>query len=236
MPIVYGSAKADNINLSTRTADYTIYGDGLHDYSAQPANNTIRSGSGHDTIYAGYGSDFVQSGGGNDTIFGYGADGLTGGASSAYAEHDGDDLLDGGAGNDTIFGGGGNDQLLGGAGDDVLHGEFGTDGINGGDGNDIISGGYGTDYLRGGAGSDIFAYAYSYNGAASDANGGRDVIRDFQSGTDKIDLSGYFIAPADLTFTQTARGLLLSFPAVYETGEILLEGVSGVRAGDIVFG
>ncbi|KAA2211562.1 hypothetical protein [Teichococcus oryzae] len=50
----------------------------------------------------------------------------------------------------------------------------------------------------------------------------------------KIDLSGYFIASADLA--EAARGLLLSFPAVYETGEILLEGVRGVRAGDIVFG
>jgi Ca2+-binding RTX toxin-like protein len=235
MPIFYGSAKADNINFSTRTANYTIYGDGLHDTPAQPSNNTIRSGSGDDTIYAGYGSDFVQSGSGDDTIYGYGAGGLTAGATFAYAERDGADLLDGGAGNDRIFGGGGNDQLLGGAGHDILHGGSGTDGISGGDGNDIISSGYGTDYLRGGAGSDIFLYAYSDSGDASDANGGRDTIRDFQSGTDKIDISGYYVSVADLTFTQTARGLLLSFPAVYETGEILLEGVSNLRAGDLVF-
>ncbi|MFC4170403.1 M10 family metallopeptidase C-terminal domain-containing protein [Teichococcus aestuarii] len=234
MPIFYGSANADIINLSTRTADYTIYGNGLDDYSASSSNNTIHSGSGSDTIYAGYGRDIVRAGAGNDTIFGYGADGLTAGATAAYAEYDGSDVLNGGAGNDSIFGGGGNDHLLGGTGHDILHGEGGNDIVDGGDGNDIISSGEGADILRGGAGSDVFIYTYSATGA-SDANGGRDIIRDFQSGADKVDLSGYNISSTDLTINQTAKGLLLSFLAVYETGEILLEGVSGLHAGDIVF-
>lgn len=91
--------------------------------------------------------------------------------------------LSGAAGNDTLNGGLGNDTLNGGADNDVLNGEAGNDVLNGDAGNDTLSGGAGADTLNGGAGSDNFKYS-------STAELG-DVIQDFLSGTDKIDLTGF---------------------------------------------
>jgi Ca2+-binding RTX toxin-like protein len=69
-------------------------------------------------------------------------------------------------GNLILFAGGGHDTLLG------------------GDGADLIVGGGGSDSLTGGAGADTFRYD-----AASDSIGLADLIGDFQSGLDRIDLS-----------------------------------------------
>ena len=65
--------------------------------------------------------------------------------------------------------------LFAGGGHDVLYG---------GDGADLIVGGGGADSLTGGAGADTFRYD-----AASDSVGLADLIGDFQSGLDRIDLS-----------------------------------------------
>jgi Ca2+-binding RTX toxin-like protein len=70
---------------------------------------------------------------------------------------------------------GGNLTLFAGGGHDVL---------TGGDGADLIVGGGGSDSLTGGAGADTFRYD-----AASDSVGLADLIGDFQSGLDRIDLS-----------------------------------------------
>ncbi|MFC3125130.1 calcium-binding protein [Pseudoroseomonas globiformis] len=233
MPTYLGGSGSDTINLSGQTQDYLVYGDGYRTPSQSAGNNKIWGGSGNDTIYAGYGQDQVYGGAGNDIIYGDGGAGPTPGATSQYALLDKADTLHGDAGNDIIFGGGGNDYIAGGSGNDILHGGAGNDAISGGDGDDIISGGYGADMLRGGAGADTFLYAYDPMGD-SDAGGGRDIIRDFQAGIDTLDLTGYYLSEGDVSLTRTGSGLLVSFPAVSETGEILLEGVWAVQAGDIV--
>lgn len=69
----------------------------------------------------------------------------------------------------------GNDTLLGGTGGDTLVG---------GDGNDILGGGIGRDRLTGNAGSDVFRFDRAATAVAH-----RDVIVDFESGVDKIQLS-----------------------------------------------
>ena len=69
----------------------------------------------------------------------------------------------------TLKGGGGNDTLVGGAG------------------NDTLIGGTGIDTLTGGGGVDTFVFAF---GDSSAASGKHDLITDFTSGTDKIDLTG----------------------------------------------
>ena len=69
-------------------------------------------------------------------------------------------------GNLILFGGGGNDILAGGAGGDT------------------ILGGSGADRLAGGAGADVFRY----DSAADSTAGLADLIGDFLSGTDRIDL------------------------------------------------
>lgn len=115
------------------------------------------------------------------------------------------DVLDGGWGNDVLNGLGGNDRLIGGLGDDTL---------NGGDGDDVLIGGWGKDMLTGGAGKDIFRFESKTDSPASSQ---RDVITDFRSGEDKIDLSAIdantsLFARGDQAFT------FLSAPGAKFTG------------------
>ncbi|QJQ33816.1 hypothetical protein GV829_14230 [Sphingomonas lacunae] len=97
------------------------------------------------------------------------------------------DVLVGDAGDDELFGKGGNDHLSGGSGDDLLEGGKGSDMLFGGEGNDMLFGGKGMDYLDGGAGADILV-----GGKGSDTFvfGDDDLVLDFKSGEDLIDLSG----------------------------------------------
>jgi len=155
-------------------------------------DDTLSGGSGNDTLTGGAGHDRLIGRGGDDRIdAGNGADRVRGGA--------GDDVLWDAAGNDTHFGGLGNDLLVGGSGADVLSGGDGFDRIYGGIGDDALGGGGGRDYVYGGADNDTVSGGAGFDkltgGEGADvfvveAGGGHDVIRDFQPGTDRIDLSG----------------------------------------------
>ena len=90
--------------------------------------------------------------------------------------NDAANLLDAQGGNDRLWGAGGEDVLLGGAGADRLFGDTGDD---------RIDGGAGQDKLYSGAGADVFVFAL----AADTPRSKGDRMMDFQSGTDKIDLS-----------------------------------------------
>lgn len=124
-------------------------------------------------------NNVLTGNGGNDRLFG----------------NEGNDTLLGGTGNDTLDGGRDNDSLDGGDGHDTLIGGAGNDILMGGAGNDRLSGGLGNDTLTGGLHADVFAF-----GAA---DGGRDVITDFQDGVDRIDLSG-FTGAQDITLANFA--------------------------------
>ena len=99
----------------------------------------------------------------------------------------GNDVINGLGGNDRLTGGLGNDTLNGGAGNDTLIGGDGRDVLNGGDGDDVLIGGDDMDTMTGGAGKDIFRLEVKGDSLPSSS---RDVITDFVSGTDRIDLSG----------------------------------------------
>ena len=92
-----------------------------------------------------------------------------------------DNFLFGGSGDDQISGEGGADQIQGEQGDDVLEGNNGADILDGGLGNDVLLGGIGNDILTGGDGDDVFIFSRGDQ---------RDVITDFVSGDDSIDLNG----------------------------------------------
>jgi VCBS repeat-containing protein len=97
----------------------------------------------------------------------------------------GDDTINGTGKSDLIYAGSGNDTVKGNDGDDKIYGGSGSDTINGNNGCDAIIGGYGADHLRGGNGDDRFIYL-----SAADSNAARfDVISDFRSGSDRIDLT-----------------------------------------------
>lgn len=69
--------------------------------------------------------------------------------------------------------------LRGRAGKDHILGEAGDDRIHGGSGRDTLDGGAGADRLTGGWGEDTFVFARGY---------GRDVVRDFQVGIDRLEI------------------------------------------------
>lgn len=83
------------------------------------------------------------------------------------------------------------ENAVGGFGNDTIIGNSASNRLNGGAGNDVIAGGAGIDYVTGGTGADTFIA--DINGATYVAKRGSlslDVITDFVSGTDKIDLRG----------------------------------------------
>jgi serralysin len=80
------------------------------------------------------------------------------------------------------------DAYYGGQGSDLIGGGQGSDWLYGGSGKDTLIGGTGQDFLYGGSGADTFVYE-----KIGDAGGPtkHDVIRDFQAGSDHIDLHGF---------------------------------------------
>jgi Ca2+-binding RTX toxin-like protein len=96
----------------------------------------------------------------------------------------GDDILDGKKGNDRLEGSEGNDWLYGRLGHDLLRGGSGRDRLSGGDGHDR---------LIGGADADRFRFTAPEDSPAPIT--GRDHIRDFEQGLDRIDLSAIDARP-----------------------------------------
>jgi Ca2+-binding RTX toxin-like protein len=153
-----------------------LYGDaGDQNDSTPPFGNGVLDGAlgGKDKISGGDGSDSIQ-GDGQKMI-----NGAVGGA----------DILNGDAGNDYIFGDayegltnsrGGADKIYGGDGNDLLFGDFARD-----DGSTLG----GKDLLVGGAGNDIFFLGK-----------GRDTIKDFVQGEDKLNLRYLNLGGTKLTF------------------------------------
>jgi Ca2+-binding RTX toxin-like protein len=85
-----------------------------------------------------------------------------------------------------LLGDAGKDTILGGNDPDTIHGGSGTDRIDGGADNDVIFGGTGKDIISGGADVDQFIFTRVKD---SPAGRGRDVIKDFVVGEDRIQLA-----------------------------------------------
>jgi len=134
--------------------------------------NMLRGMSGNDRLEGFGGSDFINGNAGTDTVDGgMGADSLLGGRDNdRLFGSGGEDRVNGNLGDDVVFGDAGNDRVHGGKNDDIVYG---------GAGNDSVFGDLGNDTLYGNEGADVFVFA-SQNGA--------DVIQDFTSGVDKIEL------------------------------------------------
>ncbi len=159
-------------------------------------NDNLRGGAGEDTIYGGGGDDTLYGGGDSDLLYGdAGNDHIQGGA--------GHDEMHGGAGDDKMILGRGNDIATGDSGRDFIHGRDGADAMDGGAGADKLVGGTGEDTLAGGAGDDhLWGGNWWQDGDAdtfvASAGGGKDMIHDFETDHDVIDLSSYGIEYADL--------------------------------------
>ena len=115
--------------------------------------------------------------------------------------------------------GSGNDSLIGNNAANIFVAGAGNDTLDGGAGNDRLTGGVGADTLTGGAGSDVFRYeAINESGAGI----GRDLITDFEQGSDLIDLSELVIS----NFIGSARfsGTVGELRAVSFDGTTIIEG------------
>lgn len=164
-----GSSGAD-IMLGTGVAELFQGQSGKDIILGRDGDDYAEGGFGDDIIYGDGGLDTLVGGGGKDVLFG-GADNDTmfGGTGS--------DFLDGGDNDDELWGGDDNDTLRGGEGVDTLNGGEGRDYLQGEAGADILNGGIGKDTLSGGADADTFVFS---------DGGNRDVILDFETGTDLI--------------------------------------------------
>ncbi|WP_377188108.1 M10 family metallopeptidase C-terminal domain-containing protein [Ruegeria meonggei] len=215
--------------------DQIIGGDGNDTLSGDNGSDIVSGGSGVDNIiaYAGDGNDNINGGGGYDWLrftgntsinldlsnkgqqnTGYGFDTIRSiehvSGSDANDQITGSkvaNILNGRNGSDTLDGQEGDDTLNGGRHSDILIGGRGQDTINGGNGADIIEGGKGLDFMNGGNGTDTFVFTTMRDSTNSTIYS--DVISDFRSGEDKIDLSAIDaseILPGDDAFIFRGQG------------------------------
>lgn len=230
-----GGAGADTL-LGMSVSDKLFGGSG---------GDLLYGGSGVDTLAGGSGGDRLVGGMGGDSLHGdVGADTLWGGDGPdtlvvAPGDLAGDILLGdmaGESGQDSMIGGGGADTLAGGVGDDRLRGEGGGDVLVGGQGSDTLWGGddgattgdNAADTLWGEAGVDRFVFVSGF---------GVDLIADFETGVDKIELLSFsaFSTFSSLlsvaTITAQSNGVVVSFGAA---GTLQIVGPTTLSAGDFI--
>ncbi|MDF1728474.1 MAG: hypothetical protein P1U53_12075, partial [Sulfitobacter sp.] len=224
------------IDFHNTTTAYTEFAQSLD-------GNGIWEGSFLDDV-AGVGSfddDGDQISQGDDTIEGReGDDFIFAGA--------GDDIVRGGQGADTLLGQQGMDTLEGGEGDDSLDGGEEADSLEGGLGHDLLEGGAGDDTLFGGQGDDTLTGGAGADHFRIELNGGQITITDFESGTDKLDMSDFSrLLSLDAYFDRTAGSTILSLPDQTTVtiqnldpedllpGDLILEGENIPVSGSLVF-
>ncbi len=183
-------------------------------------NDTFDGGAGNDVFYIGESGDVVSDGGAGfdkaviSTPAGIALsvgswlnveriNGLTGDDSIDATGMATSITLVGSDGNDTLTGGDVGDVFFAGNDDDAIFGGGGADAIIAGAGNDTLDGGIGNDFYFGGAGADIFVWTDNF---------GRDVVKDFTDGVDRLDFSGHSGANsmADVSVTQSGNHTIIT--------------------------
>lgn len=219
--LLYGN-DADN-RLVGRGGDDILFGGNSQD--------TLLGNAGVDTLHGELGDDRLNGGSGGDKLFGNG----------------GQDWLTGKGGTDRLNGGLGKDRLEGGYGKDQLFGKAGNDRMFGDGGEDILVGGLGKDIMFGGLGADTFRFDAA---ADSESANGIDVIKDFQVGSDVLDLSELVAGPFALSLGGSFTGTGPSVKTVESGGNtsvaadldgngtvdfrVTLQGTTGLTVVDFI--
>lgn len=210
------------------------------------------------TLFGGAGADVLNGADGDDLLDGgAGADQLVGGAGADYASYSdaqsgvtaslasgtgtvGDAAGDtftsiegllGGAFGDTLTGDGLSNTIQGYGGADVIDGGANTDLLLGGDGDDTIIGGLGNDLLAGGGGADTFLFRSLQESFASDTVAA-DLIDDFQTGVDKIDISSF--NPTSVSFSGDPVAGVTVVTAQSASGTFTVRVRGTVTANDVI--
>jgi len=191
-----------------------------YNITATTGGRTITTGALADTITGGSGADALSGAGGADSIVGVnGADTLTGGTGAdTIIGGEGADSIVGGTGADTLTGGIDVDTISGGDGADTIVGGEGADTLTGGEGADSITGGVDVDTMTGNTDADVFNIAAADTG---DAHSGADIITDFVTGTDSINMD---VAAASASYAEADGSALTNEAEVVNAAFIALNG------------
>ncbi|UTG94938.1 M10 family metallopeptidase C-terminal domain-containing protein (plasmid) [Sinorhizobium meliloti] len=167
---------AGNDAITGNAAANALWGNG--------GNDRLIGGDGNDNLAGGAGADRLDGGNGTDlanysnATAGMVADLYSPGSNTGEAAGDTYVSIE------RLYGSAFNDTLRGDNRANLLNGLAGNDMLNGRDGNDTLIGGNGADRLIGGGGADTFVFQTT----AQSAPAFRDVIDDFASGVDRMDL------------------------------------------------
>ncbi len=170
------------------------------------------TGSGlDDTLEGNAGKNRLDGGLGVDTVsFEHALVPVTVDIGKGEAKGDGSDTL---VSFENVTGSNFADIITGSAFANMLKGLDGADTINAGAGNDFLFGGNGSDILGGGTEADVFVFKTGETGS--------DIVTDFVSGTDRIDLSSLFASIGQSG--QTYDALVAAGYLQIDTGNVLTE-------------
>ena len=253
--IVNGNKGGDTIDVGASSASTIRGGQDNDKLCIDTISNSVANGNkGNDIISIDTTlNSSIFGGEGNDQIF------LNGDINNPFTDisstiingNTGDDLITLGAAvtgfsDSTVFGGAGDDTITAVAVvatdvDLILSGDDGNDDIIGGAGADTIIGGAGADTMTGGTGADTFEFASladTFTGALS--GGVTDVITDFTSGTDELDLLIAGTVPitaaaGDGTFATALANANTFFTGNPDVYYIATGVLTGATAGDYLF-
>ena len=201
----YVDATEGIVSEVTGTAGATVTGT-VNEWQGSQYADTLMGSSADESFHPGGGSDAVDGGGGFDVVR-YdvvGVDSIHGaftapGTAVITGTANGQMFIDTLTNIEAIIGTSGSDVLAGSSSGELLDGQAGNDVLVGGGGGDTLYGGTGMDILQDGAGANILDVGADNVGDlvrftpdALNAGDVSDLIINFNSGTDGVDLSQLF--------------------------------------------
>ena len=218
------NGRVGNLAIARDTIiENVITGAGTDNITGNAADNFIVAGAGDDALFGRSGSDTLVGGSGSDTLTGgagkdtagyFGAtagliaDLLNSGRNTGDAAGDvyqGIENLSGTDFSDRLYGTGSANTLIGEDGRDRLIGRSGDDQLEGGRGADFLIGNRGQDIMSGGNDNHADRFIFNRTTDSGTTTSTRDIILDFDSGEDVIDVSTVSAAAltGDFTFIGT---------------------------------